>query len=145
MPFLPAFWKHHFRENDSAGYTRYSEGTHGAVEMVGSRGGGKHRATAATQKEQDCGSEENMLIENTLALSTSTPKRTSDEQISRQVLSKDPERFNFPPPPAFGGGSVQITKTVEIEQTYAEASEASLNSRGGGSFSRWKRREKRPM
>lgn len=126
MPFLPAFWKHHFGEDDSAGYTRYGDATHDTIELRSTRRGGKRSTTVTTQKTPDYGSDENVLIGDPLAPPTGTSKRVSSEQASQQDVAKDPERFASPPSPAFGGEVVQITKTVEIKQTYDKASEKSL-------------------
>lgn len=125
MPFLPAFWKHHFSQSDSTGYTRYGD-THGTIEMRSTRRGGKHSTTVITQKTPDYGSDENVLIGDSRALATGASKRTSSEEASQQDMAKVPERYASPPSPAFRGEVVKITKTVEIKQTYDKASERSL-------------------
>ncbi|PVH95288.1 hypothetical protein DM02DRAFT_537692 [Periconia macrospinosa] len=134
MPFLPAFWKHHFGKNDATGYTRQSEGT-GGIEMLSSNsrgGGGKRSVTVSAQKQQGCccGSDENILMDSPPLgpMSTASPKRTSFEQNSQT------EMLPAAPPPAFTScrDALHITKTVQIEQSYAQVSEASLDSRVDG-------------
>ena len=118
MPVLPAFWKHHFGGEDSTGFARHGYSTDGTLEGLSSRRGGKRSGTVATQKTPDSGSDENVLITDVLALPMKPFKRPSSDRTHRTDILNEMETSPTCPSSALAGEGMQITKTLEIKQTY---------------------------
>lgn len=107
MPVMPAFYKHHFGSEHTTGYSHHQYSTDRTIEMMSTRRGGR-RNTTISQKTQDCDSDENVLITDMLG-----PKTESSLRLSQRSETRLNSTERSPSPEA-----TQITKTVEIKQTY---------------------------
>jgi len=79
------------------------------------RRGGKGGDTGTTRKTPDTGSDENVLITDILGPPRSHYTRPSSDRTRRGDMEN--ERA-VSPTSAFAGEGMQITKTLEIKQTY---------------------------
>ncbi|KAF2635148.1 hypothetical protein P280DRAFT_511406 [Massarina eburnea CBS 473.64] len=115
MPVLPAFWKRYFGGGENTGYARYEYSTNRSLDVMSSRRTGKRSTLTTSKVTPEYGSDENVLITDIIkprsGRKTTYSAAGVESSVSRERDVEEPRA----PSPAFGG---EITKTVEIKQTY---------------------------
>lgn len=117
MPFLPAFWKHHFGARYPTDYARYGYSTGRSIEINLQRLS-KRRGTVTNRRTTDFGSDENILITDAPIPPANTYKRSSAHQAHQEDISNKIENIRACPSPTVGRKEAQILKTVEIKHTF---------------------------